>query len=352
MDGTALIYSHGLLHTVHAKTSHGLIRGSDRYRILGAVDPANAGRDAGEVLDGRRRDLPVFASLQEAAAQGCRPDFLIIGIASAGGRLDPEWMPAIREALQAGISVVCGMHEFLSDQPELAALAAASGARLVDVRKPKPRTELHFWTGEILSISTPVIALLGTDCAIGKRTAARMLTEACRAAGIRSEMIFTGQTGWMQGGRYGFVLDSTPNDFVSGELEHAIVSCCREQQPDVIFLEGQAALRNPSGPCGSEYLVSGGARHAILVHAPARTYYKGWEHLDLRIPPVSSEIELIRRYGAEVIGLALNTQKLDWAAAEHWQAQLQSELGLPVALPVEAGVEPLVEAVRALLSAR
>ncbi len=110
--------------------------------------------------------------------------------------------------------------------------------------------------------------MLGTDCALGKRTTTRMLVEACRRAGLRAEWIYTGQTGWLQGAPFGFILDATANDFVSGELEHAIVSCARERSPDVIFLEGQSALRNPSGPCGSELLLSAGARGVVLQHAP------------------------------------------------------------------------------------
>src|SRR5204862_259012 len=133
MDGTALVLCGNGFRTDNGKTAHGLVRGTERYRILGVVDASCAGEDAGALLD-------------------------------------------------------------------------------------------------------------------GKRTTARMLTEGCRAAGMNADMIYTGQTGWLQGGRFGFILDATPNDFVSGELEHAIVTCAAETFPDVIFLEGQSSLRNPSGP--------------------------------------------------------------------------------------------------------
>ena len=152
--------------------------------------------------------------------------------------------------------------------------------------------ELRFWTGAIAEVRAPRLAVLGTDCALGKRTTARLLVEACRRAGIRAEMIYTGQTGWMQGGRYGFVLDSTPNDFVAGELEGAVVACDREQQPDLIVIEGQSALRNPSGPCGAEMLVSAGARAVMLQHAPGRPCFKGLPGWD--IPRLDEEIALIQ----------------------------------------------------------
>ena len=240
-----------------------------------------------------------------------------------------------------------GLHELVADDSELAAAARARGVELVDVRRPKPVSELHFWTGEIRSVHAPRVAVLGTDCAVGKRTTARLLTEGCRAAGMSAQMIYTGQTGWLQGGRFGFILDATPNDFVSGELEHAIVSCARETLPDVIFLEGQSALRNPSGPCGSELILSAGARAVILQHAPARSEYEGLEGMGYPIPPPEEEIDLIARYGARTIGVALNTHGL--AEPGRVRDELERRLGIPVACPLEAGVGTLVSAVRAFV---
>ena len=75
---------------------------------------------------------------------------------------------------------------------------------------------------------------MGTDCAVGKRTTSRFIMEACQAEGWKTEMIYTGQTGWMQGSSYGIIFDSLPNDFVSGELEHAILSCVSEANPDLM----------------------------------------------------------------------------------------------------------------------
>ena len=153
----------------------------------------------------------------------------------------------------------------------------------------------------------------------------------------------------MQGGKYGFVFDSTLNDFVSGELEHAIVTCYKETQPDVIFIEGQAALRNPSGPCGSEMLVSGNVEGVILVHPPGREYYKGWQHTGRKIPPLENEIALIGMYGVKTLGVALNGQYLNEDELRAFQQQFQDQLDVPVVLPVEDGVGELVEAIKSVL---
>jgi len=281
----------------------------------------------------------VFATLGDAlAALPAKPDFAVVGVATSGGVLPPSMREEVRRAIEAGISIVNGLHELVSDDPSFAAAAREHGVSITDVRRPKKTADLHFWTGDVLRVAAPRIAVLGTDCAVGKRTTARLLTEACRAAGLRAEMVFTGQTGWLQGGRWGFILDATPNDFVSGELEHAIIECDRDARPDVIFLEGQSALRNPSGPCGAELLLSAGARAAILQHSPARAEFEGLEGLGFPIPPVEDEIDLIRRYGAETLGVALNTQGLgDSDARRRIREDLEARLGIPVVSPLDAG---------------
>lgn len=349
MDGTALAYAGDQLDRPQAKTTHGLIRGSERYRLIGVLDRSFAGQDAGEVLDGQPRDILIYADLSAFLQGGHTADYLILGVANAGGVIDAAWFPLIEAAMAAGMSIVNGLHQFLSEEPRLAALAEQHGVELIDVRKPKPKAEQQFWSGKIFEVGCPIVPVLGTDCAVGKRTTARMLTEACRAAGLKAEMIYTGQTGWMQGGRYGFIFDSTLNDFVSGELEHAIHRCWVTERPDVIFVEGQAALRNPSGPCGSEFLVSGRADGVILVHPPGRTYHKGWDHLDRRMPDLGSEIALVQAYGPPVIGLALNTTGLSPEDAAIHQRGLRQQTDLPVVLPVEEGVAPLLQTVKSLI---
>ncbi len=352
MEGTAIILTHNQLGKSSAKTAHGLIRGTSRYRIAGVIDPEMAGRDAGEVLDGIHRDIPVFATLQDAVQHLPNIDFCLIGVATKGGKLPLEMQKTVAEAIRNGISIVNGLHEAIGDKPQMAELARQFGVRLLDIRKPKPKNELHFWTGRIREVDCPRVAVLGTDCNVGKRTTARMLTLACREVGLKAEMIYTGQTGWMQGGRYGFVFDTTPNDFVSGEVEHAIVTCWEEQRPDVMFIEGQSSLRNPSGPCGSEFLVSGEARYVVLQHAPARTYFDDNEAAGSVIPSLSTEVELIRLYGAKVIAITLNTLGLTGEESKAWQQKYGTELKLPVIRPLEEGVQRIVDLVIQIQPAR
>ncbi len=345
---TAALFTDEHFHLPDGKTAHGLVRGPSRFRIVAVIDRRSAGRDAGEVLDGRARGIPTFADLDALLAALPRPEFLVVGVATHGGVLPPAMKGTLLHALRQGISLVSGLHEFLADDPDLVAAAQAHGARLVDVRRPKPRRELHFWTGAIAGVKAPRLAVLGTDCALGKRTTCHVAQRAAAAAGLRAAIVHTGQTGWLQGIPHGFVLDSTPNDFVCGELEHAVVQCERDLAPDLILLEGQSALRNPSGPCGAELLLGGQARGVLLQHAPARREFDG--HPGYPIPPLTDEIDLIRRYGARVLAVCVNHDGLPAAEHEAVRASLARTTGLPVVFPLLDAPDALAPTLRAFVT--
>jgi len=344
MDGRAVLLTQGMLDTHNAKTAHGLIRGTERYQVVGVIDHKNAGKDAGEVLDGQVRNIPIFDSVVSFKQSGIDADFLVIGVATKGGRIPKPMREEITLAVTNGLNIVNGLHEFLTDDQDLQTLAHQHGVSLYDIRKPRPKKQLKFWDGSINRVKCPKIAVLGTDCALGKRTTARMLMQAARNMGLNSEMIYTGQTGWLQGSRYGFIFDSTYNDFVSGELEHAIVTCYDEQKPDVIFLEGQSALQNPTGPCGAEFLISGKADGVVLQHAPGRKYFGDEPDLG-EIPPLGTELELIRLYGSRTMAITLNTSGLSAHQADEFQAEYQKEFGIPVFQPLKDGVTEIIKSI-------
>jgi uncharacterized NAD-dependent epimerase/dehydratase family protein len=344
----AIVLTDGMLHTTDAKTAHGLIRGTDRYEIIGVIDSVHKGKDAGQVLDGIHRDILVVGSIDDAIKLINDISYCIIGIATVGGKLPTHFLPIIKTCIINKISIVNGLHEFVTNMPQLVALAKEYAVELVDVRKPKERNDLHFWNASIFAVTAPIIAVIGTDCALGKRTTCRMVTQACKNAGLNAQMIYTGQTGWLQGGQYGFIFDSTLNDFVAGELEHAVVSCWKETNADIVLIEGQSALRNPSGPCGSELLISGNAKQVILVHAPKRKYYDEIEAWG-SIHTLASEIELIKMYGSTVIAIAINTTDCSTEEAFALQKEYEATLQLPVLLPIQEGVLKIIPVIQSLL---
>ncbi|HLK28203.1 MAG TPA: DUF1611 domain-containing protein [Puia sp.] len=341
----AIIITNGLLATDNAKTAHGLIRESERFKIVAVVDFASAGKDAGEVLDGKNRNIPVVKTIEETLH--LQPAYCIVGVATAGGVFPGDLMEEVKSAIKNKISIVNGLHDHLILRPDIKKLAEENNVTLIDIRIPKKREDLHFWTGDIFKMKTPVIAVIGTDCALGKRTTTRFVMNECKRAGINAQMIYTGQTGWLQGGKYGFIFDSTLNDFVSGELENAILTCNKETNPDVILIEGQSALRNPTGPCGSEMLISGNAKSVILVHAPKRKYYEhdpAWGE----IHSIESEIELIKILGSKVIAIALNTEHCSDEEAFAFQKEYEDRTKLPVMLPLQEGCSKIVPEIKRL----
>lgn len=347
---TACIITGGLLDDIHAKTAHGLIRKSSRYKICGIIDEKWSGKEAGEILDGKNRGISIYESIQELSEnQGQKPDFAIIGMATKGGILPEELYPTIKEALKNKIGIVNGLHQTLGDLEEFSILAEDSGAQIIDIRKPKAFDELHFWTGEIQQVKALKLAVLGTDCAVGKRTTSRFLEEELGQIGIEAEMIYTGQTGWLQGGEYGLILDATPNDFVCGEIEHAMLSCWKSAQPDVLILEGQSSLRNPSGPCGSEFIVSGNLDGVILQHDPARKRFNGLEDYPADMVSVQSEIELIRLLGSKTLAVTINTMEMPLEEVRTYQQELGKQIQIPVICPMEDGVAQLVQIIKTQL---
>jgi uncharacterized NAD-dependent epimerase/dehydratase family protein len=350
MKNNAIILTNGYLNTTDAKTAHGLIRGTDRFSIIGIVDnELTHGKDAGMLLDGKERNIPIFKSLDLALTQFKNVNYLIIGIATVGGKLPQSMLKIIEKAISSGLSIVNGLHGYLNEIPTIVTLAKEHNVELIDIRKPKKREELSFWTGEIYNVTAPIIAVVGMDCAMGKRTTARLLSQECNANQIKSEMIYTGQTGWLQGGKYGFIFDSTLNDFVSGELENAIVQCWNAIKPDLILLEGQSSLRNPSGPCGIEFFISGNAKYTILMFAPKRKHFDDdpkWGE----IPTVESEIEIIEKLGSKVIAVGINTEHCTNEEAFSFKKEYSEKLKLPVLLPIQEGVSNLIPVLQHLIS--
>jgi uncharacterized NAD-dependent epimerase/dehydratase family protein len=355
-EGDAIVYCQGAFGTPNGKTAHGLVRHTRRYRVRAVLDDRHAGGegepiDAGQVLDGRPAGIPVLATLEEALAlPGLDPagTFFVVGLAPDGGRLPPEARAVVLQALHAGLAVDSGLHDFLSDDPEFAAAATAAGVGIRDVRKPPPRDQLHFFSGKIEAVESVRIAVLGTDSAVGKRTTAQLLVAALEAAGFSAEVIGTGQTAWMQGVEHGLVLDSLINDFVAGEIEHAVWSAWKDNDPDVLLLEGQGSLMNPAYPGGFELLAAGRPAAVVLQHAPARRDYDGFPGYPLH--PLKTQIQAVELLsGKPVVAITLNHEDLDAAGLENARREIAQETGLAVCDPLLDGCAPVVEALRPYL---
>jgi len=344
IDGKALIYADGAYNTPNGKTAHGLVRFTERYEVVGVIDSRYAGLDAGMVLDKKTFNIPIFKDFNEAMntlAQENKPKTLVIGLAPDGGRLPIEAKTCIKNALQQGLNVDSGLHDFLYKDKELMAIAEKNNCRVRDIRRTPDRDQLHFFTGKIEEVNCLKIALLGTDSAIGKRTTAWIIVHGSRKEGLKAEMVGTGQTAWMQGAKYSMIMDSCINDFVSGEIEHAVYEAWKNQSPDLIVIEGQGSLMNPAYPGGFEILAAGRPDYVVLQHAPKRLEYDGFPGYVLHsLKEQINAIETIS--GKKVIAITVNHEEMTKEEILPACAKITEETGLPAFDVLEFGSEGLV----------
>ncbi|HID31704.1 MAG TPA: DUF1611 domain-containing protein, partial [Desulfobacterales bacterium] len=331
-EGNAIVYCEGAFKTPYGKTAHGLVRSTKRYHVLSVVDSQSAGNDAGIVLNGRENGIPIYKNIHEAVetgnAKGQRATHLVIGLAPDGGRLDEKTRSDVIKGIQLGLNVDSGLHDFLSEDPQISDLASRHGKQIRDIRKGPDRKTLHAFTGKIEAVTSLKVAVLGTDSAVGKRTTAWMLVEALKRAGRSSEFIGTGQTAWMQGAKYGIVLDALINDFVAGELEHAVWTAWKESGPDCIVIEGQGSLMNPAYPGGFEILAAGRPDVVILQHAPARLDYDGFPGYPIQ--PLEKQIEAITLLsGKPVVAVTINHESLEEHNVPSLCQKIEHTTGLP-----------------------
>jgi uncharacterized NAD-dependent epimerase/dehydratase family protein len=345
IDGKALVYCDGAFNTPEGKTAHGLVRFTERYDVVGVIDQKYAGKDAGFVLDGKACGIPIFKNFEEAISllgKDNKPATLVIGLAPDGGRLPAEAKITIKAALEMGMNVDSGLHDFLYKDEALMAIAKANNCRVRDVRRTPDRDQLHFFTGKIEEVDCLKIALLGTDSAIGKRTTAWILVHGFRKAGLKAEMAGTGQTAWMQGAKYSMIMDSCINDFVSGEIEHAVHEAWKNESPDLIVIEGQGSLMNPAYPGGFEILAAGRPDYVVLQHAPKRMEYDGFPGYALH--PIKEQINAIEVIsGKKVIAITVNHEEMTKEEILPACEKITAETGLPAFDVLAFGADELVE---------
>ena len=339
---TAVIYCEGNFAKIDGKTANGLIRNSQAYRILSVIDSSHDGQDSGMVLDGVANNIPVVDDLTAAVvAQAFIPDTFIYGMAPSNGKLSQTDRGVVLDAIALGMNIVSGLHEYLGDDLEIATFASSRGVNIRDIRKPKPSKDMRLFDGSVADTKALRIAVLGTDCAIGKRTTATILASALNAQGVKTVLIGTGQTGLMQGAKFGVAMDAIPPQFCCGELEGAIVAASEAEQPDVILIEGQGALSHPAF-CTSAFILRGSQPDAVILqHAPKRVHRCDFPRMPM--PEPKDEIALIQMFSdATVIGLTINHEGMSDAEISVSIAEHSQRLGLPVTDPLSRPTDELV----------
>jgi len=355
------ILAEGSFTPLDGKTAVGVLR----YRpdeVAAIIDSTRAGRTA-EACVGLGGAIPVVADVAAAAAHGA--DALMIGIAPVGGELPAPWRAAVRQAIERGWDVLSGLHSFLADDAELAAMAAARGVALLDVRRPPARRPVA--AGRAAAVEALVALTVGSDCNVGKMTAALELRRELAARGVRAAFVATGQTGIFVADR-GVAVDAVPSDFVAGIVEELVMEAA--QDADVVLVEGQGALRHPGYSGVTLSLLHGAAPAAlVLCHQSGRESIRAPRPrpgatlpppADAGAPVIPPLADLVREYEqaaawvrpATVVGVALHTLDLDDAAARQAVATAAHATGLPACDPVRFGAGPVADALCVHLEAR
>jgi len=314
------------------------MRGVLRYRrddVVGILDSTRAG----EALD----SLAIVGGVDEALS--FRPNVALVGVATQGGTFPPTWRELLKACLRHGISIENGLHEFVTEDPELVELASRFGATLTDLRRaPKG---LNVPTGANLELPGRTVLTVGSDCAIGKMTVSLELEREARSRGLAAVFVPTGQTGIAIAG-WGLSVDAVVADFIAGAAERLVVEAA-ERGGELLLVEGQGAITHPAYSGVTLGLLHGSAPHAlVLCHRAGDVEVEGYPGHPLL--PLAELVDLYQRVGLParrpvVACVALNTAHLDEARARAAIADAVTETGLPADDPIRFGPERLLDAV-------
>jgi D-glutamate N-acetyltransferase len=319
----------------YGKTARGVILYGP-HPVSAIVDSENAGVDV--------EGIPVVASVEDGLAVEPRANTALVGVALAGGRLPAEWRVLLRAVLEAGLDLESGMHELLSEDPELADLARRHRVEIRDLRKPP--ADLSVSSGTNLLQDAIVVLTVGSDCAIGKKSVAIELDREARGRGLRSVFVPTGQTGIAIAG-WGIAVDAVVADFLAGAAERLVVEGAR--RGDLLFVEGQGSIVHPQFSGVALGLYHGSAPHLlVLCHMASATEIDGCPGHP--IPPLPELVVLHEALAlparpARVAAIALNTHRLGDEEARRAIDQAEEETGLPADDPVRFGPVRLLDAV-------
>ncbi|WP_430789892.1 DUF1611 domain-containing protein [Virgibacillus flavescens] len=343
MKETAIVYCESKFGTMDGKTANGLVRSSDKYKIVGVIDSTKAGQDAGDYLESKPNNIPMFASLEDAIAKLAEvPDRFIYGIAPSEGFLQKNERGIVLEAMKLGMNIVNTLHEFLTDDAEFIKQAKAYSVTITDVRKPPLKKDMHLFSGRILDVKTPIVAVLGTDSAVGKRTTSVILEDALKKKGLNVAFVATGQTGLIQGAKYGVAIDAIPSQFMTGEIENQIMRAYEEENPDIIIVEGQGALSHPAYISSCSIIRGSRPTSIIVQHPPKRESLGDFSYM--KMPTLQSEIDLIETFSkSEVVAITINHENMSDSEIREVIAEYEQTIKLPTTDVLKYGCDKLVD---------
>ncbi|MDE3057405.1 MAG: DUF1611 domain-containing protein [Bacteroidota bacterium] len=339
MPRRMIILAEGNFSPLHSKTANGAIVYL-HDEVLAVIDSTQTGKTAQDVL-GYGGTIPVVKNVEEALR--FNPDTLLIGIAPAGGRLPESWHSEIVTTLRHRLNIISGLHTYISDDAEFAALAREFGCTIGDLRKIPPEFEVVS-QGNWRARKAKTVLTVGTDCNIGKMTTMLEVYKEFRKRGWKSDFIGTGQTGILISGK-GIAVDSIISDYVAGSIEK-VIDASASQNPDVIFVEGQGALTHQGYSAVTLGLMHGTMPDAmILCHQPARRK----DDYDIPLPGIKRLIRLHEEIvnvfrPTKIVGIGINSVGLSDEQSKIEAKKLEDATGLPSVDTLRFGGAKLADA--------
>lgn len=278
-------------------------------------------------------------SLEQGRRAGAQT--LLIGVANRGGIISDQWMTTLLAALDAGYDIASGLHNRLTQIPQLADRATSLGRQLFDVRYPE--LDLHVASG--VPRTGRRLLTVGTDCSCGKMFTALSIEREMKSRGMAADFRATGQTGILIAGS-GVSVDAVVADFISGAVEW-LAPAAEADHWDLI--EGQGSLFHASYAGVSLGLLHGAQADALVMcHEPTRTHMRGLPGAGL--PSLRECIALNEQCGrltnpaCRVVGISVNTAALDEDDATGAMQSIEDACGLPAVDAYRHGAGRLVDA--------
>jgi len=346
---SAIVYCEGLFGEKGGEYATRLLQHSEKYRVISVIDSRYAGSDTGIVLGEDPHGITLRKDLKEALAQiDIIPGALILAAAPTNSDTERQ---AILSAIENKLNIINAWTPYLSDDEEYVAASEAQGVNLVDLSKPVADAKFVSFTGEIAQVTCPIVAVLGTDTQNGQRDTAIGITRGLNNVGVRTIMVSTGHEGLTQGARYGLVLESIPAEFKEGELEATILRAFKEENPEMIIVEGQGAIGHQEDDTAETILRGAQPGGVVIQHAPKRR--QRISNPDLNIPPLSGSVKYTEAFTEEnkdqkdikVIGITLNSENMTNPQLDAAVVWLESNLERPVVEPLTHPTSQLVSMV-------
>jgi uncharacterized NAD-dependent epimerase/dehydratase family protein len=277
-------------------------------------------------------------TIEQAVAAGAKT--LVIGVANRGGVISDEWLGVLTAALEAGMDIASGLHNKLTDIPELVSTAEAQGQQLFDVRYPTQ----SYPVANGKKRGGKRLLTVGTDCSCGKMYTSLAIEKEAKKQGLNADFRATGQTGILISGE-GVSVDCVVADFISGAIE-TISPDNSADHWDII--EGQGSLFHPSFAGVTTGLIHGAQPDAlVLCHEPSRTHMRGLPDYSLPELQVCMDANLatarLTNPDVQFVAISVNTSQLGEQEALSYMDKVESEFGIPAVDPFRQGVSRIVE---------